>query len=119
MESGASLLRRNVDADNLALRFLASALMLQDVWHLFLVHGINAPFLSLTYEAFYYAVFGVLVFVKSPAKWILGAAILAVGGPLIAGLFPLWALGYVAYRVTKSVPLSTGFSYFIFFASLL
>jgi peptidoglycan/LPS O-acetylase OafA/YrhL len=105
-------------SDNLVIRFLASALMLQDVWHFFLVPGINAPFWSLTYEAFYYAVFGVLVFVKSSAKWIIGATILAVGGPLIAGLFPIWALGYVAYRLTKSVTLSAGFSYFMFFSGL-
>lgn len=103
-------------SDHLPLRYLASALMLQEVWHVWLVPGINGPFWSLTYEAFYYAVFGVLLFVKSPAKWICAGVLLLAGGPLIAALFPIWGLGYAAYKVTKKMAFSPALNYFAFFS---
>jgi peptidoglycan/LPS O-acetylase OafA/YrhL len=105
-------------ADNLALRYLASALMLQEVWHQWLVPGINGPFWSLTYEAFYYIVFGILFYSRSRYRWALGAIALVVGGPLIAVLFPLWLLGYLAYRVSKGNSISTGSGYFLFAGGL-
>ena len=87
--------------DHLPLRYIASLLMLQDVWHLELVPGINAPFWSLSYEAIYYLVFGVLFFSKRPVRWLWVALLLVLSGPVIAALFPIWGLGFVAYRFCK------------------
>jgi peptidoglycan/LPS O-acetylase OafA/YrhL len=103
-------------SDMLPLRYLASALMVQEVWHLWLVPGINGPFWSLTYEAFYYALFAVLFFIKSPLKWVYGGALMIIAGPLIAVLFPVWGLGYLSYKITKRVCFSIQLSYFMFFA---
>lgn len=105
-------------SDFLVLRYLASALMLQEVWHLWLVPGINGPFWSLTYEAFYYALFGVLFFVKVRAKWLYAGVLLLAGGPLILALFPLWGLGYVAYKLTRQVTFSIFLSYFMFLSGI-
>jgi peptidoglycan/LPS O-acetylase OafA/YrhL len=105
-------------SDHLLLRYLASSLMLQEVWHVWLVPGINGPFWSLTYEAFYYAAFGVLMFAKPPIKWICTGALLLAGGPLIAALFPIWGLGYFAYKVTKRMVFSPALCYFMFFSGI-
>lgn len=92
--------------DHLILRYIASMTMLHEVWHLYLVPGINGPFWSLTYEVIYYLVFGVLVFFKSNKRWLLAGAILVAAGPLITALFPIWGLGYLAYRLTKKISFS-------------
>jgi peptidoglycan/LPS O-acetylase OafA/YrhL len=101
-------------SDHLALRYLASSLMLQETWHLWLVPGINGPFWSLTYEAFYYAVFAIVFFAKSPLRWVCAAVVLIAGGPLIAALFPIWAMGYLAYWLTKRVSLSRSVGWLLF-----
>ncbi len=101
-------------ADNLPLRYLASALMLQEVWHVWLVPGINGPFWSLTYEALYYVLFGIFLFTRGKVRVILIVLGLLIGGPLIAALFPLWLLGVVAYRCTCRLHLSRPVSALMF-----
>ena len=85
-----------------ALRYLASLLMVQEVWHLELVPGINAPFWSLSYEAVYYLLFGIIFFGRTRLKWLAVALLLVAAGPVIAALFPIWGFGYFAYRLCKS-----------------
>nr|WP_217344881.1 acyltransferase [Noviherbaspirillum sp. L7-7A]MBV0879074.1 acyltransferase [Noviherbaspirillum sp. L7-7A] len=105
--------------DNPTLRYIASFFMLQEVWHLKLVPGINAPFWSLSFEAFYYLIFGLAIYVKSYWKWPAIFLWFLVGGPLIAILFPIWALGVLAYKNTRQLTLSKSSSYALFFFGLL
>jgi peptidoglycan/LPS O-acetylase OafA/YrhL len=105
--------------DHLLLRYLASLLMLQDVWHLELVPGINAPFWSLSYEAIYYLLFGVICFAKRHVKWLLVALLLALSGPVIAALFPLWGLGFVAYRFCKKKTLPQAWCWLLAISGLM
>ena len=93
--------------DHPVLRYLASFLMLQEVWKLNLVPGINGAFWSLSYEAFYYLLFGVIFYGRQRLKWLAVAALLLLGGPVIAALFPVWGLGLLAYRLCKSRTLGT------------
>ena len=98
------------------LRYVASFLMLHEVWHLKLVPGINAPFWSLSFEAFYYLAFAFIFYSKAWTRWLAVAFFMIIAGPLIAALFPLWLLGYLAYRQTKNITASVGvsFTYFVF-----
>lgn len=105
--------------DHLLLRYLASLLMLQEVWHLWLVPGINAPFWSLSYEAIYYLLFGLIFFAKHPVKWLFVALVLVLSGPVIAALFPLWGLGYLAYRFCKRTTLPPALCWLLAMAGLL
>jgi peptidoglycan/LPS O-acetylase OafA/YrhL len=89
-----------------ALRYLASLLMVQEVWDLNLVPGVNLPFWSLSYEAFYYLFFGIIFYGRTPLKWLAVALFLVVSGPVIAMLFPVWGMGYLAYRLCRSASLS-------------
>ena len=83
------------------LHYLASFLMLQEIWDLNLVPGINGPFWSLSYEAFYYLLFGIIFYGRNTLKWLAVALVLVVSGPVIAALFPVWGLGYLAYRLCR------------------
>ncbi len=79
-------------------RFVASGLFVNEVWMLELSPPTNTPFWSLGYEAWYYAFFGVALFVKSVRGkwvWLLIGAIAA--GPNVLMLFPVWLAGVAAY----------------------
>jgi peptidoglycan/LPS O-acetylase OafA/YrhL len=102
--------------DHLALRYLASALMLQEIWHVWLVPGVNGPFWSLTYEAVYYALFGLCLFTRGKTRWVLVGLGLVLAGPLIAALFPLWLLGVFTYWLVRRIHLSVPTSALLFVA---
>ncbi|MBZ6379133.1 hypothetical protein B5C34_09305 [Pacificimonas flava] len=55
--------------------------------------GTNGPFWSLSYEAAYYALFGILLFLKGWRRLALTAVILLLAGPYILILAPLWFAG--------------------------
>ena len=100
------------------LRYIASALMLQEFWHVDLVPGINGPFWSLSFEALYYVVFGIAFFARSRWKWLaIGVALLAAG-PMIAALLPIWALGWYAYHLTRRLRLAPALNWIAFMAGL-
>lgn len=57
-----------------------------------------APYWSLGYEFWYYALFGAFTFVQRPARWWLIAVLLLLMGPRIVLLLPVWCLGAWLYR---------------------
>src|SRR4051794_21790840 len=60
--------------------------------------GSNAPFWSLSFEATYYVVAGLLLFRRRRIALPIAGALLLLAGPTIAVLAPVWALGFAAYR---------------------
>lgn len=66
--------------------------------------GTNGPYWSLAYEAWYYALFAVFIFSKSPWRWgllILGAMVV---GPRVLLLAPCWIAGVVFFRLVMLKP---------------
>jgi peptidoglycan/LPS O-acetylase OafA/YrhL len=86
------------NGDHLAARYLVSFFLLHEVWHISYAPGINQPFWSLGYEAFYYLIFALLAFYKGRAKMLLVLVACALGGPLVLALLPLWMAGVLVYR---------------------
>lgn len=81
-----------------ALRFLASGFFFNEVWMLELSPPANTPFWSLGYEFWYYAFFGVALFVRRmAAKVAVLVACALVTGPNILMLLPVWLIGVAAY----------------------
>jgi len=76
----------------------------------------NPPFWSLSYEVWYYVIFGVWTF--SAAKWRpwLTAAAVFLAGFNIVLLLPIWLLGVVIYR--KRLLLPEGVAFKVFAATL-
>jgi peptidoglycan/LPS O-acetylase OafA/YrhL len=95
------------NGDHLGARYLVSFFLLHETWSIGYAPGINQPFWSLGYEAFYYLIFGVLAFYKGRAKTLVVLAVCALGGPLVVALFPLWMAGVVVYRKSKAWDMST------------
>lgn len=67
-----------------------------------------APYWSLGYEVWYYVLFGVAVFLRGPLRWIVVIGVLAVMGPRIALLLPVWLLGVWLQRRLPGLQLAPG-----------
>ena len=88
----------NEDEPNKYLRYIAALLMLQNIWGVDLSPTNNGVFWSLSYEFFYYLFFATLFYMRGKRKIILLFLLAAIAGPAIVSLFPIWGLGYLAYR---------------------
>jgi peptidoglycan/LPS O-acetylase OafA/YrhL len=79
----------------------------------------NMPYWSLGFEVWYYAFFGVMIFVKGFKKNLFALGILAIMGPSIILYLPVWLLGVVAYTIQKKFPAPAKLGAGIALASLL
>jgi peptidoglycan/LPS O-acetylase OafA/YrhL len=59
------------------------------------------PYWSLTYEVWYYAIFGSIWYLNGTLRFLAVAAICLFVGPRILALFPIWGLGVGAYFLSK------------------
>jgi len=88
----------------------AASLSFLNEWQIFGFGGIsigtNGPWWSLSFEATYYLMAGLLLFAPVWISLPASAAILFAAGPTIAVLAPLWGLGYLLYKVNAAVRLS-------------
>ena len=105
--------------DYLALRYSTTFFMLHEVWNANLTPGINIPFWSLGFEAFYYLFFGIMWFVHGPRKWWTLFFVALIAGPMITVLFPAWLLGVWVYRRCQSACFGPTVSLALFIAGLL
>ncbi len=63
---------------------------------------INAPLWSLSYEFWYYLIFGITFYRRPGWKSILLIAVASlIAGPKILLLLPIWLFGFFAYRIIK------------------
>jgi peptidoglycan/LPS O-acetylase OafA/YrhL len=87
-----------------AVRFILALGFLQNIWHLSASPPTNGPFWSLSYEFWYYVLFGVAVFSNSVARKVILLVIVAlVAGPNILLLLPTWMLGVVLYLLQGKI----------------
>lgn len=68
--------------------------------------GINAPFWSLSFEAFYYAFIGLIFFASGKFRILSIASLSLIAGPAINALFPIWLLGFAVYHLSRRRVLS-------------
>jgi peptidoglycan/LPS O-acetylase OafA/YrhL len=92
-----------------------SAVFLNQVWFLDARPLSNNPFWSLSYEWWYYAAFGCFVLLRGRAGLLLGIAALAVMGPKIWLLFPVWLMGVAVHRLglRRTLPMSAAIPMFL------
>jgi peptidoglycan/LPS O-acetylase OafA/YrhL len=100
-------------------RYLLSGAFLNEIGFLSAAPPINRPLWSLSYEFWYYVIFGLLFFQrndrwKSPLLTILACVI---AGPKILLLMPIWLSGCMAYKFQHSI--SPKFKSWLFFFMLL
>jgi peptidoglycan/LPS O-acetylase OafA/YrhL len=56
------------------------------------------PYWSLSYEVWYYVLFGCVTFLRGTRRWVVVGAVLVIMGPRIVLLLPVWWLGVALYR---------------------
>jgi peptidoglycan/LPS O-acetylase OafA/YrhL len=78
-------------------RYLGTLTMLSQSWFQDAVPLFNAPFWSLSYECFYYALFGVWLYLRGTRRVFGYIVLFVLIGPTVFLLFPIWLLGCAAY----------------------
>ena len=85
-----------------ALRYLLSSLYLNEIWLFSAAPGLNGSLWSLSFEFWYYTIFGLWFFRKPGAKSkLLLTLAVVIAGPKIILMMPLWVMGYLAYRLPR------------------
>lgn len=84
--------------DRFVLRWLGSLLMLNEVWFISITSFSNVPYWSITFELWYYVLFGLLMFLPRRLGMVVAAILLLALGPKIALLAPIWMAGVVLHR---------------------
>ncbi|HBK08800.1 MAG TPA: hypothetical protein DDZ81_23585 [Acetobacteraceae bacterium] len=91
---------------------------LNRVWSLDFTPGSIGAYWSLSYEAAYYALFGVCFFLRGTKRMAGAAFIFLIVGPRILAMSPLWFSGLVAYRIGSKQPLDRAAGWVVFIVSL-
>src|SRR5579863_8933339 len=89
--------------------YLASLLFVNEyqVFHFGgIAPGSNGPFWSLSFEASYYLIAGLVLFAPRWVGLLASLALLSVAGRTVAALLPVWALGFALYRWRARISLS-------------
>ncbi|WP_461148618.1 acyltransferase family protein [Spirosoma pulveris] len=80
-------------------RYLLSSTFLNEVWFLSATPPINRPLWSLSYEFWYYAIFGAWFYAKGGYKSLLPFVVMCLmAGPKILCMMPIWLAGVAAYK---------------------
>jgi len=84
-----------------AVEFVTSLFFVGHLWWLHMGQGSDLPYWSLSYEAWYYAFFGLFLFGGTYRALLVAVAAL-IAGPNIVALFPLWFLGVLTFRLCST-----------------
>lgn len=77
----------------------------------------NGPYWSLGYEFWYYMIFAAACFLRGRRRLLCIAALIALVGPKILLLFPIWLLGVWVYRINTRHPLGERWGWVLFIGS--
>lgn len=90
-----------IKTDHPLFRIAANSLLLNQIWLTEIRPLSNGPFWSLGYEAWFYAFFIPLAYLKNNKKIAILLIMLAVAGPRVIILFPIWIFGAKLYTTCK------------------
>jgi peptidoglycan/LPS O-acetylase OafA/YrhL len=103
--------------DQHAIRLAASLLMLNEWWFLSITSLSNVPYWSITYEFWYYVLFGIVVFLPQRVRWWAAGGLLILLGPKFALLAPIWMSGVLLYRWKRLYELNEALAWMLFVGS--
>jgi len=89
---------------NPLLGYVLSLMFLGESWTLVMPPGSDLPFGTLNYEAWYYILFGLAMFLHGRRRMVVLAAAALVAGPKILLYLPVWLMGVVAWRWRAALP---------------
>jgi peptidoglycan/LPS O-acetylase OafA/YrhL len=84
--------------------YLLSIIMLNKSWGLDQHFGSDGAYWSIPFEFWYYFIFGAFMLLTGWRRVVFTLAGVAIAGPKILILLPIWLLGVVAYHLLKRCP---------------
>ncbi|MDX8397182.1 MAG: acyltransferase family protein [Mariprofundaceae bacterium] len=84
-----------------ALRLLASAFFVNEIWFKQILPLSNGPFWSLSYEFWYYVIFAVLCFSRGWKRVLLLGVVMLIVGPKILLLWPVFLMGQAVWFIIQ------------------
>ncbi|MDF7820399.1 acyltransferase [Runella sp. MFBS21] len=85
---------------NTLVRYVLTSSFLNEIWFFSAAPPINGPLWSLSYEFWYYVIFGLWVYAQSTWKAKLASLIAClIAGPKILLMMPIWLMGVYAYKI--------------------
>jgi peptidoglycan/LPS O-acetylase OafA/YrhL len=85
-------------------RYIMSGLFLNEIWFFSSAPPINGPLWSLSFEFWYYIVFGFYFYRGKGWIWLLPCLIACLlAGPKILLMMPIWLFGYLAYKSPRII----------------
>src|SRR6185312_1539892 len=99
-------------------RYIISAAFLNEIWFFSAAPPINSPLWSLSYEFWYYVIFGLWIYLRK-RSWSILLPLVAclIAGPKIVIMMPIWLAGSAAYNL-KRPQINRNLALFIVFISL-
>lgn len=83
-------------------RYIASGLFMNELWFFSAAPPLNGSLWSLSFEFWYYTIFGLWFFRKGGWKsFLLPVAAILIAGPKIVLMMPVWLAGYLAYILPR------------------
>ncbi|MDR2839004.1 MAG: acyltransferase [Azonexus sp.] len=104
--------------DQFLIRAIGSFFFANEVWFVSITSFSNVPYWSICYEIWYYAAFGILMFLPRKIAIILLLLLAAVLGPKIALLAPIWGMGVALYHWQAPKRLSVPVAWCLFWATV-
>jgi peptidoglycan/LPS O-acetylase OafA/YrhL len=86
--------------DGRGAELITSLFFVNRLWWLNIGQGSDLSYWSLSYEVWYYTIFGMFLFGGTHRVWLAAGAAL-IAGPNIIVLFPLWLLGVLTFKVSS------------------
>lgn len=100
-------------------RYFIASLFLNEIWFFSAAPPINGPLWSLSFEFWYYVIFGFWFYRgKGWMSFILPVFACVLAGPKILLMMPIWLAGYAAYRL-PTLKVSVGLGWLLVIAALL
>jgi peptidoglycan/LPS O-acetylase OafA/YrhL len=91
------------NSDNRIWEFIANLLFVNRLWFANVVPGSDLPFWSLGYEVWYYVIFGLSLFMVGWRRALAVGLALAIVGPQIAAMLPIWLIGVGCYHLSRTL----------------
>jgi len=82
---------------------MLSLFFLNEIWFTSCRAFSNLPFWSLSYEFFYYLIFGAYFYFSGWKKWFFTGIFMSIAGPKILILFPVWLTGVATFHLSKKI----------------
>lgn len=84
------------------IRYILSIFFLNEIWSYSLAPPLNGPLWSMSYEFWYYIIFGLWFFYSKSWKTLIFPLIgCLIAGPSILLMMPIWLMGSLAYKLPR------------------